>query len=84
MGSWWELEVQPQGFVRTGLGLNAALTCLVMWKQEETDGVAGALHGIVLPVQVPTQGRMLSVSQQHPQRGGAEPRVLGLEQAQGA
>lgn len=46
------------------------------WLQEETDGAAGALHEIVLSVQMQTQGRMLSLSQQNPQRGSAKPSML--------
>lgn len=71
--------------MRTGVGsLTSPLLHGYSRKQEATDGVAGALHGIVLSVQMQTQGRMLSLSQQSPQRGGAEPSVLVNGEAQGA
>lgn len=37
---------------------------------------AGTLHEIVLSVQMQTQGRMLSLSQQSPHRGSAKPSML--------
>lgn len=69
--------------MRTGVGLNAALHAALLHgykslgsRRRQMVLCAGALHEIVLSVQMQTQGRMLSLSQQSPHRGSAKPSVL--------
>lgn len=55
----------------------SSASCLQLtWKQEEADGVSGALHGIALAVQIKLKRGYSVCHSRALRRGGAEPRNL--------
>lgn len=71
--------------MRTGVGsLNSPLLHGYSRKQEVTDGVAGALRGIVLSVQLQTSWEDAQSLTAEPSGGGAEASVLVTRDTQGA
>lgn len=74
LSSWWEVQAQPQG-----LGLVRTMLCFMATVHMEAGGDRWGCRCFTQNCSISsmqTQGRILTLSQQRPRRGGAEPSVL--------